>query len=189
MDIPKIISETADLFKKSANSLSLLLKIKVAELILNLMRHQKNFGLFVILGWREEWQGYTDISDDTQDILPDYHINISGIENHAEWFRAVESTVGFDGAILIDGHGEIVHSGVILEGLRPRAVAEKVNPGRFHDLSEQFGFKQKVHSRHLFAIASSHEFKNTLVFTVSEETDAFHIFEGGRIIYSTEPGV
>ena len=97
--------------------------------------------------------------------------------------KEVGSTVNFDGAILINGKGRIMSSGVILEGLRPRAVASKINPGHFSDLSEQLGFKQKVHSRHLFAIASSYTFKGTTVFTISEETNTFHIYEGGRIVY------
>src|SRR3989344_3233130 len=179
----KIIFEIIEIFKKSQVVLPLSLKMKTAELVLSLMKSQKNFGLFIILGWRDKWQEFTDVSDSTQDIFLKHHINVADIENHADWYHEVESTVGFDGAILIDGNGEIVHSGVILEGLRPKAVAEKVNPGRFSDLSEQFGFSQKVHSRHLFAITSSYVFKDTTVFTVSEETNSFHVFENGRIVY------
>ena len=91
----------------------------------------------------------------------------------------------FDGAILIDKNGQIMHSGIIIEGLRPRVIAEKLNPGKFKDLSEQFGFKGKVHSRHLSAITASYIFKGTSVFTVSEENDSFHIFERGKIVYQT----
>ncbi|MBI2062897.1 MAG: hypothetical protein HYT61_01490 [Candidatus Yanofskybacteria bacterium] len=186
MNIQKVISETRDIFLKSDVSLPLLLKIKTTELVLNLMAHQKNFGLFIILGWQDKWQEYTDISDAAQDIFVAHRINLNDIENHSDWYLEVESTVGFDGAILIDGNGVIQHSGVILEGLRPRMVADAINPGQFKDLSEQFGFKQKVHSRHLFAITSSHVFKNTAVFTVSEENNTFHIFEAGKIVYSTD---
>lgn len=179
----KSISEIRDIFMKSDVALPLLLKIKTAELVLNLMVHQKNFGLFVVSGWQDQWQGYTDIADSSQDIFANHLVNINEIENHVDWFQEIESTVGFDGAILINAQGNIVHSGVILEGLRPRAVAEEINPGKFNDLSEQFNFKQKVHSRHLFAIASSYVFENTTVFTVSEETGLLHIFEKGKIIY------
>lgn len=182
----KKVFEILEIFKKSSVNLPVVLKMKTTELVLNLTKHQKNFGLFIILGWQNKWQKYTDISDATQDIFVAHHININDIENHADWYRKVESTVGFDGAILINTAGEIVHSGIILEGLRPRVIADKVNPGRFADLSEQFRFKQKVHSRHLFAIAASYIFKNTTVYTVSEETDALHIFEAGIIIYSTD---
>ena len=171
---------------KSSVDLPLLLKIKATELVLNLIRDEKNFGLFIILGWQDKWQEYTDISDSTQDIFVAHHININEIENHADWYREVESTVGFDGAILIDGQGGVAHSGVIIEGLRPKAVAEQVNPGQFKDLSEQFDFKEKVHSRHLFAIASSFVFENTTVYTVSEESGTFHIYEVGKIIYFTK---
>ena len=176
----------AETFKKSNVILPVFLKIKTAELVLNLMCDQKNFGLFIILGWQDKWREYPDVSDSTQDIFHRRNINVAEIENHADWYREVESTVGFDGAILIDTNGEVVHSGIILEGLRPRAVADKINPGKFGDLSEQFGFKGKVHSRHLFAIASSYIFKNTTVFTVSEETGAFHVFEAGKIVYTTD---
>lgn len=181
----KIISEIWDVFSQSDSSLPLLLRTNTADLILNLMVHQNNFGLFVILGWQNKWRGYTDIADSTQDIFMGHNININQIENHTDWFKEIESTVGFDGAILIDTKGDIIHSGVILEGLRPRVVAEAVNPGQFNDLSEQFQFKQKVHSRHLFAIASSYVFESTTVFTVSEETGLLHVFEKGKIIYST----
>ncbi len=186
MTIQRKISDIRDAFMGSGVSLPLLLKIKTTELVLNLMKHQKNFGLFIILGWRDQWQDYTDIADSTQDIFLGHHININDIENHSDWFQEVESTVGFDGAILIDTKGEIVHSGVILEGLRPRVVADQINPGKFSDLSEQFNFQQKVHSRHLFAIASSYVFENTTVFTVSEESGSMHVFEKGRIVYTAD---
>ena len=95
----------------------------------------------------------------------------------------IETTINFDGAILVNSRGDVVHSGIIIEGLRPRVVADKLNPGRFGDLSEQFGFGEKVHSRHLSAITCSYIFKGTTVFTVSEESDSFHVFEAGRVIY------
>lgn len=178
-------TEVIKIFKRSNVDLPLMLKLKTTELVLNLLKDEKDFGLFIILGWQNRWQKYTDISDSTQDVFAKRHININDIENHADWYRKVESTVNFDGAILIDNKGGVVHSGVILEGLRPRAVAAKVNPGKFRDLSEQFGFSQKVHSRHLFAIAASYIFKGTTVFTVSEETGVLHIFENGKIVYSS----
>lgn len=180
----KQIPQIAEVFRQSRVALPLMLKIKVAELILGLMSTQKNFGLFIILGWRNKWHGYTDISDSTQDIFVKHHINVAEIENHEDWYKDVESTVGFDGAILIDTNGEIIHSGVMIEGLRPRVAAEKINPGQFRDLSDQFGFKRKVHTRHLSAVTASYIFKNTTVFTVSEEANDFHIFEAGRIVYS-----
>ncbi len=85
---------------------------------------------------------------------------------------------------ILDKDGNILDSGIIIEGLRPKIVANKIHPGKFKDLSQQFGFKGKVHSRHLSAIAASYIFKGTTVFTVSEENDSFHVFENGRIVYS-----
>ncbi len=184
MSVSKLIPQIAEVFKKSEVNLPVSLKMKTAELVLHLMKSQKNFGLFIILGWQNEWQEYTDISDSTQDIFMAHHVNVADVENHADWYREVESTVGFDGAILIDGAGEIKHSGVMIEGLRPRIIAAEINPGNFSDLSDQFGFKRKVHTRHLSAIAASHVFKNTTVYTVSEEANDMHIFETGKIIYS-----
>lgn len=180
----KTIFELIEVFKKSAVNLPVSLKMKTVELILHLMKGRKNFGLFIILGWQNKWDDHTDISDSTQDIFVSHHVNVAEIENHADWYREVESTVGFDGAILIDSHGEIIHSGIMIEGMRPRLVADKINPGKFGDLSDQFGFKRKVHTRHLSAIAASYVFKNTTVFTVSEEANDMHIFEAGKIIYS-----
>ncbi len=172
--------------KKSRIKLPISLKLKLAELILNLMvRRKKRFGLFIILGWKNKWKKFTDVSDITQDIFTHHHVNIMNIKIGERRHYDIGITVNFDGAILINNRGEIVHSGVIIEAMRPGIVANKINPGHFKDLSEQFGFKKKVHLRHLTAITASYVFKNTTVFTVSEETSSFHIFEKGRIIYST----
>jgi hypothetical protein len=164
------------------------LKMKMAELILNLMQHRKNFGMFVILGWKTKWQRFADTPDSRQDIFARHNINIMKITPTRQRKHSIMNTVNFDGAIIIDGRGDIIHSGVMIEGLRPRATAERINPGKTGDLSSQFGFKRKVHMRHIAAIVSSYIFKNTTVFTVSEETNDLHIFENGRIIYSTVKG-
>lgn len=178
--IPKILSEIKDRMDDSKISISCDLKIKIAKIMLDIMaaRH-KHFGLFIILGWQDKWNTYTDISDSGQDIFATHHINIMAKEKDE-----IATTVNFDGAILIDDKGNIKHSGIIIEGLRPSLVAQKINPGKFADLSEQFGFKEKVHSRHLSAITASYVFKNTTVYTVSEENDSFHVYEAGRILYS-----
>jgi len=159
------------------------LKLKTADLILHLMARRRSFGLFVILGWQNKWLEYLDRPDSGQDLFAGRRINIMNIRPGERRRYDLGATLNFDGAILIDRRGAIVHSGVIIEGVRPRLVAAKVNPGRFEDLSEQFGFDTKVHTRHLTAIASSYVFRGSTVFTVSEETGAFHIFELGRIIH------
>jgi DNA integrity scanning protein DisA with diadenylate cyclase activity len=184
--IKKTILEIAKALKKSRTPVATKSKLKVAEVILNIMAKRKRFGLFVILGWQSKWWEYTDISDINQDIFNKHHTNLfthkcSTKKDH--WNIAM--TLDFDGAILVDKNCVMMHSGVVIEGLRPSTIAKKLNPGSFRDLSEQFGFKNKVHTRHLSAITSSHIFNGTTVFTVSEETGDFHIFEGGRIIYST----
>ena len=149
--------------------------------MLKLMNRKTGFGLFVILGWKNKWRGHTDLPDAGQDIYSKHRHNV--LKHYKSHEYNIETTVNFDGAILIDSKGDIVHSGIIIEGLKPRIIADQINPGHFKDLSEQFGFKKKVHSRHLSAITASYIFKNTTVMTVSEETDSFHVFEGGKIVF------
>lgn len=159
------------------------LKMRTSELILRLMSRRKHFGLFVILGWRKKWRDYLDISDSQQDLFSKDRHNIMDVGRGKHHGHGIAMTVNFDGAILIDGRGNIVHSGVFIEGLRPSVVAQRLNPGRFADLSEQFGFLTKVHARHLSAVTASYVFRGATVFTVSEENDSFHIFEHGRIVH------
>lgn len=168
--IQKELQIIAKKLEESDVDLPLALKIKTAETILRLMARRKSFGLFVILGWRRKWRKYLDTPDSRQDI-------------GKRRLGGMSETLHFDGAVLIDRLGMIVHTGVIIEGLRPGTVANKLHPGRFQDLSEQFGFAMKVHTRHLTAIAASYAFKGATVFTVSEENSAFHIFEDGRIVH------
>jgi DNA integrity scanning protein DisA with diadenylate cyclase activity len=182
LDIKQQLYKIEEALKGSKNRISISLKLEASDIALRLMTSKKNFGLFIILGWLDKWNKYTDISDRGQDIFEKHHINL---ENMAESYKHIASTIDFDGAILIAPDGEVVHSGVIIEGLRPRIIAAKLNPGEFKDLSEQFGFNEKVHARHLAAIASSYVFKKTTVFTISEESDSFHIYEEGKIIYET----
>ena len=146
------------------------------------MNRRRGFGLFLILGWQNKWRKYTDLPDSRQDIYVKHHQNI--LKHYKSHKHDIETTVNFDGAILVDRQGNIVHSGIIIEGLRPREIADKMRPGHFRDLSEQFGFSEKVHSRHLSAITCSYIFKGTTVITVSEENDSFHVFEGGKIVFS-----
>lgn len=172
---------------KSKTKISLKLKLEIAQQILSLMNRQKKFGMFVILGWEVKWKQYIDTPDDRQDIFGRRQINImeTKLSRKNKKKNNIADTINFDGALLIDRHGNIIHSGVMIEGLQPRAVAHRLNYHSTPDLSSRFGFKKKVHMRHIAAITSSYIFKNTTVFTVSEETGDFHIFENGKIIYST----
>ncbi|MCX6786952.1 MAG: diadenylate cyclase [Candidatus Kaiserbacteria bacterium] len=176
--IQKAIAKVLD----SGNGIPLALKQRTSEIILHACeRHTEPFGLFVILGWRKRWQGFAITSDRSQDLFQGRNIHHPpAIGQHR-----IATTRHFDGAILVNKDGEILHSGVMLEGLRPREAAAKLNPGNFDDLSEQFGFNWKVHTRHLTAITASFQFPGTTVFTVSEETRRIHIFENGRILYAS----
>ena len=185
IDVEKTLKKIEKAMSRSKGRLPFLLKKRLSRLILKLMNRRDGFGLFVVLGWQDKWNKFTDIPDSRQDIYTKHHVNLNVMEiGKPDIHYDIESTVNFDGAILIDTKGSILHSGLMIEGLRPHEIADKINPGKFKDLSEQFGFKEKVHLRHLSAISASYIFKNTTVFTVSEETDTFHIFEGGKIIYS-----
>lgn len=183
--IKQRLSVVQEILKGSKVDLPFHLKVKMAELILNLISRRSNFGLFAILGWRNKWRGFINLPDVSQDIFVRHHINIMNVKPRIRRRYDVSATAKFDGALLIDRRGNLVHSGAVIESLRPGIVGQKLNPGDFKDLSEQFGFKQKVHLRHLTAITASYTLKDTTVFTVSEETGDFHIFENGRIIYST----
>lgn len=180
-NIARILRDISYSLKDSKVAISVNLKLRVSELMLDLMKRKVGFGLFVILGWDNKWKDHTDLPDAEQDIYIKHHINI--LTHYKTHKYDIGTTINFDGAILIDSKGNIVRSGIIIEGLKPRVIANKINPGKFRDLSEQFGFKKKVHSRHLSAIAASYIFKGTTVMTVSEETNSFHIFEGGRIAH------
>ena len=181
--ITRHLAQIAGELENSTVDLPLPLKLKTAELILRLTARRRGFGLFVILGWQKKWREHLDQPDSGQDIFARHRLDIMNIRPGERRRYDVSATVNFDGAILIDRRGRFIHSGVLIEGVRPRLVAARVNPGQFSDLSEQFGFSHKVHTRHLTAIASSYVFKDTAVFTVSEETGAFHIFEKGAIVH------
>ena len=184
LKVEKILEDLGAVFKKSKINFPDKLRIKTSKIILRLMNRKIGFGLFVIIGWQSKWNKYTNIADSKQDIYVKHHQNV--LKHYRDHKYDIEKTVNFDGAILVDNAGNIVHSGVIIEGLRPKVIADKIHPGHFNDLSEQFGFKGKVHSRHLSAITASYMFKSTTVMTVSEENNSFHVYEGGRIVYSTE---
>lgn len=183
IDVGKTLVKIKQALKKSKTQVSVNTKLVLSEVVLNIMNRRRAFGLFVILGWNHKWNNFTDVPDSNQDIYKKHHVNLEDLVKEGKCYR-VESTLDFDGAILVDKDGNILDSGIIIEGLRPKVIANKIRPGKFKDLSQQFGFKGKVHSRHLSAIAASYIFKGTTVFTVSEENDSFHVFENGKIVYS-----
>ncbi|HSD12541.1 MAG TPA: hypothetical protein VLC10_03205 [Patescibacteria group bacterium] len=180
--LQKNLADLSERFASSSTPLPLPIKMRTAEIILRLMMRRKGFGMFVILGWQAKWRKHLDISDSRQDLFAGEGIDVMRMKPDAHLRNDVAATADFDGAILIDRRGVIVHSGAMIEGMRPSVVAQKINPGRYADLSEQFGFAEKVHTRHLSAIAASYVFKGTTVFTVSEENGDFHVFEAGKIV-------
>ncbi|MBI5153472.1 MAG: DNA integrity scanning protein DisA nucleotide-binding domain protein [Parcubacteria group bacterium] len=162
-------------------------KMRLLELILKLAsRRKKMFGLFVIFGWEEVWNDqYAVFPDSSQDLFSTTKQSIFDEKS----LKKISATVDFDGAILVDHKGLILHSGVILEGLRPSKLPGAVASSQMKgDFSACLGFKKKVHARHMAAITSSYELKGTTVYTVSEETGDVHMFEEGRIVFSTVEG-
>src|SRR3989338_184183 len=183
-------------FIGSKIDLPLFYKLRIAEFVIRLKkRFHKKFGIFIIFGWRQKWKDFADTPDITQNIFKNHHVRVfefhkkelQDLSEDRFMSRHIAKLIKFDGAILIDKHGVIVDSGVYIEGLRPKTIAEKLYPGHNHksDLSAVFGFKTKVHARHLSAISASYIFKNTAVYTLSEETGDFHVFERGKIVYSS----
>ena len=183
IDLNKTIFKIKQALKNSKTQASLGTKLMLSEFVLTTMNRRRAFGLFIILGWQDKWRKFIDTPDSNQDIYKKHHVNLKDLIKQGKHYR-LESTLDFDGAILVDKNGNILDSGIIIEGLRPKVIANKIHPGKFKDLSEQFGFKGKVHSRHLSAITASYIFKGTTVLTVSEENDSFHVFERGKIVYS-----
>ncbi|OGY97094.1 MAG: hypothetical protein A2128_02455 [Candidatus Liptonbacteria bacterium GWC1_60_9] len=182
----------------SGVALPMLYKLRLAEFVLRLRkRFHKKFGLLIVFGWQNKWlKKYADLPDASQDIFKKHPVRIFRFQGEAlqdlgnERFisKHLRELVNFDGAILVDKKGAIVRSGVYLEGLRPKIVVEKLYPGHASDLSSRFGFRKKVHARHLAAITVSYVLRGTTVYTLSEETGDFHIFERGKIVYSTARG-
>lgn len=174
-------------FKHSSTSLSFSKKVMLYEIIWRLKeRLEKPFGLFLIYGWQNKWnKKHCNFPDENQNIFIQKELNKFDIFRHSpeEARSIISKTSGFDGAILIAAGGQIKASGAYIEGMSPKKLAEKLYGKKQGDLSTIFGFKRKVHSRHLTAICASWVFKNSAVYTVSEEDGYTRIFEAGRLIY------
>lgn len=162
------------------------LKLKIYHTLKRLKkRRRKPFGMLIILGWKREWtKKHASMPDKTQNLFAARPFDFAGASED----RTIE-TLGqladFDGAILMSEKGEIVASGIYLEAMQTKRVAELLAPDHAADMSAAFGFAKKVHTRHMAGIAASYWLKDTTVFVVSEEDGSIRIFENGRIIYST----
>ena len=73
--------------------------------MLGLMARQKDFGMFVILGWERKWQKYADTADVSQDIFAQHHVNIMDMGAISRKKDSIADTIEFDGAVLVDDHG------------------------------------------------------------------------------------
>lgn len=162
------------------------LKLKIHH-VLSLFQKEvrRPFGILLVLGWQKKWKkkfaGFPDIS---QDIFRSSRVNAAE-DSEERILEVLHKTVDFDGAVLVDTRGKFVASGVYLENMRPNEVATIVHSGSSVDLSTAFGFKKKVHMRHLAGIAASYILKGTTVFVISEEDRSMRVFEEGKIIWST----
>lgn len=165
------------------------LKMKICESLLRLnQERKKRFGMLIVLGWKRDWNGkYASLPDSSQNLFSGKSFSVARATNSC-LRKILLKIADFDGAILVNLRGEIVASGVYLENMNPKAIAETLNSKHAKDLSEAFGFAKKVHTRHLVAIATSYRLKGTTVFAVSEEDGSIRAFERGRIIYSTVDG-
>lgn len=170
----------------SENSLSPKLKLSVYELLKSLLgKNRRPFGMIVVLGWKKEWEkNYASLPDATQNISREKGLNFRESPREKLIDEFLEIT-DFDGAILVNSRGEVVASGIYLESMQPKYVAELLYGKGGGDLSSQFGFLRKVHARHLASISASYWLPDTTVFTISEEDRSLRIFENGRIIWSS----
>lgn len=173
-------------FLVSKNNIPLELKLKIFALLKRLKsRRHRPFGMLIILGWNPKWNKFhTSIPDIRQNIFKKGNFNLARA-SQKNTLAKLAVIANFDGAILVSPTGLLMASGVYLEKMNPKMVAKRISSTRTEDLSAAFGFLRKVHSRHLVAVAASYMLKGTTVFVVSEEAGSIHIFEEGKIIYST----
>lgn len=173
-------------FGSSGTEAYIALRFDVYKILQRLIRRRKNpFGMLVVLGWKKEWlEEFASFPDSTQNLFAkkSYALRTHSFERTLELFTELSY---FDGAVLMNPRGEMIASGVYVENIHPKEVAQEIAPAKAEDLSEAFGFMKKVHTRHLTGIACSHVLQGTTVYAISEEHEALRIFEKGKIIYST----
>ena len=174
-----------DILSRNGDAKNIDLKLKIHSLLTTLKKEiKKPFGMIVVFGWQRKWnKKYAAFPDITQNIFNKIIINLRN-DSHSDIVKVLKETMNFDGAILIDEKGNFSASGVYLTNIAPNEVA-KILYSSAVDLSTAFGFKRKVHMRHLAGIAASYILKGTTVFVLSEEDNSLRIFEGGKIVWST----
>ncbi len=185
---PKESEKLMDILSRNGNVADVDLKLKIHSLLTVLKKEiKKSFGMIVVFGWQKKWnRKYAAFPDITQNIFKRITINLRN-NSHSDIAQILKRTLDFDGAILIDEKGNFSASGVYLTNIAPNEVA-KILYSSAVDLSTAFGFKKKVHMRHLAGIAASYILKGTTVFVLSEEDGSLLFFENGKIVWSTVNG-
>ena len=99
MEYERELKRAKEALARSKTKLPLTLKMKMTELIFRLTQERKNFGMFVILGWKNKWQRYADTPDSSQDIFARRNVNIMKIKTSPGKKADIAKTINFDGAI------------------------------------------------------------------------------------------
>ena len=79
IDINKTLTKIRKTLKQSKMKVSLNIKLALSEIVLNTMNRRRAFGLFVILGWNDKWNSFTDTPDSGQDIYKKHHVNLKDL--------------------------------------------------------------------------------------------------------------
>jgi hypothetical protein len=91
-----------------------------------------------------------------------------------------------DGAILVKPDGYIYTVRSQLTNIDPKEIVLELNDDSLDvNDSVNYGFKEPVNVRHFSAIGASFHLKNTILYTLSEETGNIRRYEDGKISFST----
>ena len=180
-------NSVAEIFQEnSKNKDESLAKLKLYLVLKALIKKKRSrFGMLVVYNWKKEWfENFASFPDSDQNLFHDKNFDFlnASFDKSLEVFSSMSD---FDGAIILSNKGLIIASGVYLEKMDPKSVAAKITERKFSDLSEAYGFSNKVHTRHLSGIVCSYKLDNTTVFAISEEDGSLRAFEKGKIVFST----
>ena len=147
--------------------------------MLNFIRinSKEKIGTIIILGYDNSMKEYVKPMD--VDVFKNSPLSIYDKNIEQKMYEAMH----YDGAILVSKKGIAQNSGMYLRA-DPVEVLEKKGIPNERDLSDRFGFKKKIGTRHCSAKASSFLMQDTTVFVLSEEYGTIRIFEKGDTIYS-----
>jgi len=152
-------------------------KKRVYELLAYLRKCKEDAGTIVILGCKDYVSTYTKPMD--EDLFKKNPVSIY----HEDAGQMLEESLHYDGAVLVSDDGIITNSGMYIRA-DPVEVLEEQGIPNGRDLSDRFGFKEKVGTRHCSAKAASYLMPDATIFVLSEESRGIRIFEKGRTIYS-----